>query len=336
MAILRDAMTVRWLLLVSALLLACGCDGEATGPTAGSETHFLSWCSSAGSCGEGLDCLCGVCTASCSATASCASLAASAECLAVGSRPADQACPDAVAAFCEVACSVDADCAPLGGAHRCDRGFCRRLAPECPTQQVSASEVVVLGDAFLAESGQVTAELEALARSAGALGAAENYRDYSSSLITPFGGVADLTDQYATALAEGPVRVVVMDVGGPDSLLTCPDPPTQTCPALQNAISGADALWQQMAADGVEAVIDFFYPDPGDATLQAKFDVLRPLMQATCDGSPAACYWLDLQPTFAGRAQEYLLPGGINPTAAGSAATAQAIWSVMQQNCIAQ
>jgi hypothetical protein len=211
------------------------------------------------------------------------------------------------------------------------------MAADCETGRVSGNEVIVLGDSFLAESGQVTAELEGLARAAGALGADEQYRDYSSTLITPFGGMADLTTQYAAARAEGAVRIVIMNAGGPDVLLgSCPEPPTEACPALQNAVAGADQLWLQMAQDGVETVVDFFYPNTTDATLNAKLDVLRPLMQATCEASPVGCHWLDLRPTFEGHSDEYLLTGGILPTQAGSAATAAAIWSLMQRSCVAQ
>ena len=325
------------MLALCALALACACKGEAPQPTTGSETHFLSWCSSAESCGEGLDCVCGFCTSSCSDAANCTGFAASAECVVPSLRPADQACPGAPAtASCDVVCSANSDCAALGTAHRCDRGFCRKLSTACETGQVAASEVVLLGDAFLGESHQVNAELAALARGTGALGADEQYRDYSTTLIAPFGGVTDLTTQYATARAEGAVRIVIMDVGGPDALLACPEPPTGDCPALANAVAGADALWNQMAQDGVEAVVDFFYPNPEDPSLRAKFDVLRPLLQTTCENSTVGCQWLDMRPTFDGRESEYLNPTWITPTAAGATAAAASIWSLMQQRCVAQ
>lgn len=331
-------MTVlRPLLFFGALALAWGCRRTDPGPTTGSETHFLSWCSSSESCGEGLECVCGVCSKSCSDASSCAELAPTAECLALDSRPADESCEDTpVEMACEVRCTLDADCVGLGNAHRCDRGLCRQPAHDCETGGVSGGEVVVLGDSFLGDSHAITAELETLARNAGALDEAESYRDYSSTVVTPFGGMADLATQYTAAQQEGAVRIVIMDVGGPDALLSCPDPPTQACPSLMNAIDGADELWRQMADDGVEAVVDFFYPDPEDASLKAKFDVLQPLMHAECERSPASCHFLDLHPTFDGHEDEYLLPGGINPTEEGSAATAAAIWSLMQRSCIAQ
>jgi len=105
---------------------------------------------------------------------------------------------------------------------------------------------------------------------------------------------------------------------------------------LVNAVAAVGQLFSQMAQDGVQHVVYFFYPDPVDVALQAKMDVLRPLVQGACASSPVSCHWLDLRPTFAGHYADYVLADGRNPTDAGSAATAAAIWTTMQQNCIAQ
>ncbi len=326
-------------LLLGVLLLGGACrSAEPTGPSAGSETHFLSWCSGSAACGEGLECFCGVCTRACSNAAGCESLAGSSAsaCLASSAHPLDQGCADSPASVCDVVCIADVDCAGVGATARCDRGFCRQLSPSCGAGQTAAGDVAVLGDSFLAESGQVSAELTNLARASGSLQADEQYRDYSSIVITPFGGPADLTAQYAAALTEGAPRVIVMNAGGPDALLVCPEPPAEDCPALAAAVARASDLWSQMASDGVEAVVDFFYPDPDDATLKAKFDVLRPMMQAACASSAVPCHFLDLRTTFDGHADDYLNAGGITPTETGSTATAAALWSLMQQRCLAQ
>jgi hypothetical protein len=92
-----------------------------------------------------------------------------------------------------------------------------------------------------------------------------------------------------------------------------------------------------MFDDGVEHVVFFFYPDyVGDARIKAMIDALRPLLEERCLNAPLPCHWLDLRPTFAGRYDEYVLPDGRNPTSAGALASAEAIWSVMQQRCVAQ
>jgi hypothetical protein len=317
-----------------ALSLCLGCQAEPSRPQTGSETHFLSYCGGAQSCGDALECLCGVCTDPCSGVASCGAWSQSATCSPTAADSSDESC-GGDERVCEVACGDDADCAPLGGAHRCTQGVCRQLATDCTKGQVAAEDVVLLGDQFMANDHDLTSELEMLARETGALAAAESYRDYSSPLITPFGGATDLTSQYVAAVADGIPRIVIMDVGGPNALGPCADPPTADCPTLEQALNGARALWDQMADDGVEAVVDFFYPDPVDAGLKAKFEQLRPQLQAACEASPVPCHFIDLRTTFAGQS-DYLEPAGILPTAMGSAATADAIFAVMQQHCLAQ
>lgn len=317
-----------------ALLLACACRAEPTRPETGSETHFLSFCAAGGACENDLNCVCGVCTEPCSSGADCSALSVAVECVAVDTEASGAVCDDAVMA-CDVACSDDADCAPLSTGHRCDRGQCRQLAEDCATTDVAGSDVLLLGDQFIADTHEITSELIALARETGALGSDDVYRDDSDALITPFGGPNDLALQYATAVADRAPRFVIMDVGGPNALLTCPEPLSADCPALVDAVSGAQALWQQMDADGVEAVVNFFYPDPADAALKAKFDVLRIPLREACEEGPLPCYFIDLRVPFAGH-EAYLESGGILPTAEGSAVTAALIFSVMQQHCVAQ
>jgi hypothetical protein len=65
-------------------------------------------------------------------------------------------------------------------------------------------------------------------------------------------------------------------------------------------------------------------------------DALRPLIQGACEASAVACHWLDLRADFADPYAAYVMPDGINPTAAGSQASARAIWAIMQRNCAAQ
>lgn len=314
-----------------------GCQSSPSSPNTSSETHFLRWCPTSGSCGGGLECVCRVCAGTCVSDDDCAPLAAGAVCVQTASRPMDQACGQAsIEASCELPCSADAECAPLGDAHRCDRGFCRALAADCATGSVRGGEVALLGDSFIAVRDELQLELERLARSAGALAADESYRDHSTTAIVPFGAGNDLVSQYEAALADQAPRVVVTNIGGPDALVSCPDPPTEACPALANAAAGAEALFARMSSGGVDAVVVLFYPDPADAALVAKLDVLRPMIQAACAQSPAPCHFVDLRSTFAGRETELLEPDGLVPTAAGAVATARAAWSTLQEHCIAQ
>lgn len=279
-----------------------------------------------------MSCLCGVCTRACTDDEQCGELPAS-ECRA----PIDPtACMDGPAALCDATCNVDADCRDISTSHRCVLNVCRGGPAECATASVEPNEVLVIGDAFFGATHQVTAFLEASARSAGALTVGERYRDHSSPLNNALAvGENGVPSQYAEAQAEAPVDVVIMNGGGADALIAvCPV--ATECPALVDAAGAAEALLGQMAADGVSHVVYAFYPDPVDTALRAKIDVLRTLIEPLCTASPVPCHWVDLRATVGDRAQEYLSPDGLAPTAAGSEAVAAALWAVMRRECIAQ
>lgn len=152
-------------------------------------------------------------------------------------------------------------------------------------------------------------------------------------------GGGGIPQQYANARQASPVKVVIMDGGGNDMLFgSCSNPPTSSCQAIQDVVNTADNLFDQMAVDGVEYLIYTFYPDPvGNNSLKDKLDVMRPLMRQEVEGSPVpTSLFLDLRTSWAGHYGEYALPDGIHPSTAGSRATADAIWALMQDNCIAQ
>jgi lysophospholipase L1-like esterase len=168
-----------------------------------------------------------------------------------------------------------------------------------------------------------------LAKAAGSLPQSERYVDNSVSGTTIAGANGNI-DQYNRAVtSSGTIKYVMMNGGGNDCL-------QQNNPS--GALMGADRLFQTMAMKGTEKVVYFFYPDPiGSqfANLKSCLDTLRPQMKAKCDGLTAPkCYWLDLRTAWSGHA-EYT-NDGIHPTAAGSKATAEAIWPVAVANCVAQ
>jgi hypothetical protein len=344
------------LALLAGLLLAFSCD-RAEDPTGG-ETHFLTACGPGVQCGGELACLCGVCTRSCAVAGDCRELAR-AQCM---PKPDTGVCADAPAqSFCDAGCTTDADCAAISGAHRCQNGRCRAGSSgasgaggtsgaeggagpggagggaACPSGEVDANQVLVIGDSFFGATHRITAYLEDLARAAGALSSGERYRDNSSVLANSLAlGGNGIAAQYAAAAAETDVKVVIMNGGGADVLRGECAMPTAECPVLVDASSAATELLSRMADDGVEHVVYAFYPDPVDAGLREKMDALRPLIELACETSSVPCHWLDLRPTFAGRYEDYIQPDGMNPTAAGSEATAGAIWATLRASCIAQ
>jgi lysophospholipase L1-like esterase len=213
-------------------------------------------------------------------------------------------------------------------------------APACEKGTTKGDDVLLIGDSFIALSRDITKDLIALARNAGALAADDSYRDKSVSGTQLSGGISpQIPVQYANGQKEAPAKVVIMDGGGNDMLNnTCSEPPTESCQGIQNAVKAVEDLFAQMAMDGVETVVYFFYPEnQKNATQRAKIDVLRSLLQPICYSSVSPkCYGVDLRPVFEGHFTEYVMSDGIHPTAAGSQASAEAIWSVMQENCIAQ
>jgi hypothetical protein len=195
----------------------------------------------------------------------------------------------------------------------------------------------LVGDSFFASSHQITAYLEDLARGAGALPAGERYRDSSRLIANALAlGGNGILDQYTSATADAPVDVVIMNGGGADVLVGSCDTADASCPVVAAAAEAAQALFARLADDGVEHVIYVFYPDPIDPNVKARMDALRPLAESACAQSPVACEWLDLRQVFADHYADYVQSDGLNPTAAGSQASAAAIWAIMQQRCIAQ
>lgn len=328
-----------------------GCHQVPPKERTGGETHFLAACDTSAECGAALSCECGLCTLACSAQADCSGLQG-AECLPVaGGSTCDGTPPRGV---CDVRCASDANCQSVSASTLCAGGLCRTDpdasasggeggstpgaggASSCEAEDVAGNQVLVIGDSFFGATHQITAYLEDLARNRGALAVGERYRDNSAVTDNTLAlGSQGIAAQYASAIADAPVKVVIMNGGGSDALLGSCETPTADCPVVADAARAVEDLLAQMADDEVTHVVYAFYPDYEDVGLRDKLDALRPLVQSSCATSAAPCHFLDLRPTFSGHS-DYVDSSGVLPTAAGAEATAQAIWSLMQRECIAQ
>jgi hypothetical protein len=202
---------------------------------------------------------------------------------------------------------------------------------ECMIGTTSGNEVVFIGESFIAASA-IPEETTALARANGSLADGESYLDFSVS-GTRLGDGA-IPRQYTMAAASNPIRFVLMNGGGNDCLQAGDS---------NSPIPAAEALYEEMAADGVEKVVYFFYPDaagsfggPG-SSLQTCLDEYRPKIKAVCDSLTAPkCYWLDLAETEWAGNEAAFTSDGIHPNGEGSRVTAEAIWETMVANCVAQ
>jgi len=339
----RTTSCLRLAAVAATLVLACSSQ-QPSGPAAGSETHFLKHCDS--TCPTAMDCLCGACSRVCSESAECTSLAPIAQCAAVGPRIAAGRCaPTESSAMCDVTCLLDRDCASLGSEFTCQSGFCRAAVSNdvadagpptsCEPLDLLPNDVLVLGDSLI-ELSSFASRVEQQAAQSGLLTDAEHFRVHASSLLSMLAdGPLALATQYAAAREQGPLRLVIMDGGEPDVLNeVCAAPPTPDCAAMQSAASGAKNLLTTMAADGVEHVAYFFYPDPnGNPGVKQRLDVLRPLIENVCGQVPIACHWVDLRASFDGH-PEYLAADGLVFSDSGAAVAAQAIWQMLQRRCV--
>jgi hypothetical protein len=204
----------------------------------------------------------------------------------------------------------------------------------CASGRVLASEVVWIGDTWVTIPGTQHTRVTELARQAGKLGAGE---DYSFELAKAGEGMAAIAKQYETRQA-GPVKikVLLMDGGTWDPIianLTGASVPA----AIDTSISNFRALLGKIASDGtVEHIVYYLMPElptiPGVA-------VMRPQLQQACEESVVPCHFLDLQPLWEQRADDepsYTADDGIQASPKGGTVIGEAIWKIMQEECIAQ
>jgi hypothetical protein len=198
----------------------------------------------------------------------------------------------------------------------------------CPAGQVLASEVLWIGDSWIQIPGTQHTRVRDLARAAGAIGPTEDYANEAASATD----MAAIAQQYrARQSGATKVKVLLMDGGtwDPIAAQAIGEP---IAPAIDNAVDGFEAFLGEVESDGtVEHVVYFLVPElppiPGVATM-------RPLLQRVCADSAVPCHFLDLQPLWLGH-PEYTADG-IQASEAGARVIADSIWSIMQDNCIAQ
>ncbi len=125
-AIRAAGLSVRASALFLPFLLAVSSCYDSKVNGTGGDSHFLTSCETA--CGEGLACICGVCTRICETEASCSDLPGDPSCIPPDTLGASRDCcaDDPVSeSVCDVGCEVDDDCSALVGAGVCKAGFCR-------------------------------------------------------------------------------------------------------------------------------------------------------------------------------------------------------------------
>jgi hypothetical protein len=200
---------------------------------------------------------------------------------------------------------------------------------DCVSEPVLAGEVLWIGDTWVLIPGTQHTRVRDLARATGALGPNEDYVNRAA----PATDMAAIAKQYQTQQSGATkVKVLLMDGGTWDpfaaQMMNAP-----IAPAIDNAIDEFQQLLARTASDGtVMHIVYFLVPElsvvPGIAAM-------RPRLQRACVESLVPCHFLDLQPLWLGH-PEYTAPDGIQSSEAGARVIADSIWTIMQDNCIAQ
>lgn len=198
-------------------------------------------------------------------------------------------------------------------------------AVTCPHAQVKANEVAWIGDSWVQDPGTQHTRVRDLARATGAIGPSDDY----VVLAAPATTMAMIADQYNTQEAgKTKVKVLIMDGGGWDTILS-----VGSDASVAHAVDAFQQHLAKVASDGTVAqIIYFLYPE---LTTIAGVAALRPGMQQACTESTVPCHFLDLQPLWAGH-PEYTASNGIQASDSGATVIGDAIWDIMQRNCIEQ
>lgn len=226
-----------------------------------------------------------------------------------------------------------------------------------PPCLAKASQVVLLGDSYVNwVSHTFPTDLNNLA--------GQTFRLYAvGGFSMGSGGIGLIPPEFDQALAADPdIKTVVMTGGGNDILIpdtfqfpnggNCKNdlnaPNIPDCQKIvQKALDAATTLMKHGADAGVQDVVYFFYPHVPEGTLigglhpNAMLDYAYPKVKDLCataysiTGGRLTCHFVDMNPVFQGH-PEYFVAGDIHPNTQGSAAMAKAVWTTMQNDCIAQ
>jgi hypothetical protein len=204
----------------------------------------------------------------------------------------------------------------------------------CASGQILASDVVWIGDSWVTIPGTQHTRVTELARQAGKLGAGE---DYSFDLPQAAADMAAIAEQYETGQARATKIKVLLMNGGTWDPIAANLTGASVSAAIDTAISNFRALLGKIASDGtVEHIVYFLQPElptiPGVA-------VMRPQLQQACEESVVPCHFLDLEPLWQQRSDDepsYTADDGIQASIKGGTVIGEAIWKIMQAECIAQ
>jgi lysophospholipase L1-like esterase len=103
--------------------------------------------------------------------------------------------------------------------------------------------------------------------------------------------------------------------------------------AITHDVTTFTQFLTQVKNDGtVQAVVYYIYPEVPTTPNVAG---LEPGMQQACANSPVPCFFINLQPLFAGH-PEYIGPDNVHPSSTGGTVIGNAVWNTIQTNNLMQ
>jgi hypothetical protein len=194
-------------------------------------------------------------------------------------------------------------------------------ADSCAHGEVLANEVLWIGDSWVQGTPQTVVS---------ALAGVEY-----PSLAAPGASMAAVAKQYDTR-ENGitKVKVLLMDGGTIDPLLAKMAMASVT-DAVTTSLHTFQDFLTKVATDGTVEHIVYVLVPPLPAI--PGVDMMRGDLSELCAASVVQCHFLDLQPLWMDPMDPTLTAAnGILPTEKGGAVIGDAIWDVMQKQCIAQ
>jgi lysophospholipase L1-like esterase len=213
----------------------------------------------------------------------------------------------------------------------------------CDPDEVTKPCVVMLGDSIFALSDQEARFLEDLS--------GDTYRKYYISGAQMVGGlIKTIPQQYEDALADGPVRTVILDGGGNDILIGA----NRVCRAeyggelsdacydvMEEVLDASDKNFRRMVADGVKNVVFQGYYYVRNEQLWQVTDVFQDMgiqlaNELDAEFPDVKIVYVDPRPYFTQGDTSHLWADGIHPTRAAAKTLANLVWEAMVDNDIEQ
>jgi hypothetical protein len=213
----------------------------------------------------------------------------------------------------------------------------------CEPCEVTQPCVVMLGDSIFALTDQEAMFLEELS--------GESYRKYYVSGAQMVGGfMKNVKRQYDEAIADGPIRTVILDGGGNDILIgankTCRvdygDELSDECYAVMDTVlKECEKDMREMVADGIKNVVYQGYYYVRYEQLWQVTDVFQEkgiqlVEELSAEYPDIKIVYVDPRPHFKQGDTSHLLFDGIHPNCEGSQKLANLLWEAMVKNDIEQ